>query len=272
MPSFDFACVGDNCIDRFGAPLHQMLVGGNALNVAVQLARHGEKSAYFGAVGRDIDGDVTIKTLNQNNVSNVHIQRLDAPTAYTNLSFTPAGDRIIDFEEFGASGIYHPSCADLDILKKMRHVHIGWLKDGGTTKRFLRGHNVFVSQDLGVNAAPIDKDPQDLSLAFDSAGDDKSVARTRAIDLIKKGAKCAIVSCGANGSVGFDGHDWAETNSTPVNVVDTTGAGDSFAAGVIAALHKGKNLQQSLEQGRDWAALTCGHPGGFPQKMASQTP
>lgn len=265
MPSFEFACVGDNCIDRFGAPLHQALVGGNALNVAVQLARHKEKSAYFGAVGRDEDGDLTLKTLNENHVSNVHIQRLDAPTAYTNLSFTPDGDRIIDFEDFGASGEYRPNAADLDILRRMRHVHIGWLKDGGATKQFLRQHNVFVSQDLGVNAALEDKDPTGLSLAFDSAGDSKAVARARVRELIDLGAQRAVVTCGMEGSVGFDGKNWAETGIKPVEIVDTTGAGDSFAAGVIAALHKGKNLQQSLEQGRDWAALTCSHPGGFPQ-------
>ena len=34
----DIAAIGDNCIDRFLPPVDDCLVGGNAVNVAVQLA------------------------------------------------------------------------------------------------------------------------------------------------------------------------------------------------------------------------------------------
>ena len=37
MPAFDIATVGDNCIDRYAPPLGLSFVGGNAVNVAVQL-------------------------------------------------------------------------------------------------------------------------------------------------------------------------------------------------------------------------------------------
>ena len=45
-----FAAIGDNCIDRY-LPLNQAAVGGNAVNVAVQLALLGQDCGYFGAVG-----------------------------------------------------------------------------------------------------------------------------------------------------------------------------------------------------------------------------
>lgn len=45
-----FAAVGDNCIDRYLAPVGDCLVGGNAVNVAVQLARLGRRASYFGTV------------------------------------------------------------------------------------------------------------------------------------------------------------------------------------------------------------------------------
>jgi fructoselysine 6-kinase len=50
------ATVGDNCIDRYLPPVDRTLVGGNAVNVAVQLVRLGHDTAYFGAVGDDAEG------------------------------------------------------------------------------------------------------------------------------------------------------------------------------------------------------------------------
>ena len=47
MHGFDVATVGDNCIDRYGPPLGLSLVGGNAVNVAVQLARLGVARRLF---------------------------------------------------------------------------------------------------------------------------------------------------------------------------------------------------------------------------------
>lgn len=55
----DVAVVGDNTIDRLlDEPELGDLVGGNALNVAVQLAMLGLTVGYFGAVGTDSDADV----------------------------------------------------------------------------------------------------------------------------------------------------------------------------------------------------------------------
>jgi fructoselysine 6-kinase len=56
-----------------------------------------------------------------------------------------------------------------------------------------------------------------------------------------------------------------ETSIRPVEVVDTTGAGDSFIAGFISGHAAGKDLRTCLEVGRDTAAETCRHVGGFPQ-------
>src|SRR5690606_38296222 len=127
--------VGDNCVDRFLPPVGLSLIGGNAVNVAVQLARLGLDSAYFGAVGRDTDGFRTRDLMAENGVHVDHMQFRDAVTAYTEIESLPNGDRVFAFEEFGACRGYRPDEADVAVLLGMRHVHIGWLDDGGALRR-----------------------------------------------------------------------------------------------------------------------------------------
>jgi fructoselysine 6-kinase len=67
------------------------------------------------------------------------------------------------------------------------------------------------------------------------------------------------------GSLAANRRETARTGVLPVDVVDTLGAGDTFIAGFVKARLDGKSLQECLEAGRDGAAATCRHLGGFPQ-------
>ena len=50
----------------------------------------------------------------------------------------------------------------------------------------------------------------------------------------------------------------------PVRVVDSTGAGDAFAAGVLAALLDGADVPAALARGADLAARAIGQVGARP--------
>ncbi|ASY60355.1 MULTISPECIES: PfkB family carbohydrate kinase [Sinorhizobium] len=265
MTSFRLAAVGDNCIDRFRPPLSRSYVGGNAVNVAVQLARLGHQSFYFGAVGRDGDGAKVRRLLEEHAVRLDHLQERDGNTAYTDIDVTPAGDRIFVHEDFGVCAGYRPDPAELEILKTMDHVHIGWLDDGGALRRALSARGVSVSQDVSVNAAAADLGVAGLSIAFGSAGENDAAAERLAADFLARGARLAVVTRGSRGSLASDGREQATAGIRPVEVVDTTGAGDSFIAGFIAARMEGRSLAECLQAGRDLASLTCAHIGGFPQ-------
>ncbi|RUV43595.1 MAG: fructoselysine 6-kinase [Mesorhizobium sp.] len=263
---FRFAAVGDNCTDRLGLPIGRSLVGGNALNVAVQLARLGNRSFYFGAVGRDAVGERTRAELEANRVVVDHLRVGDRNTAWTDIKVLPSGERLIAAEDFGACAGYAPHEAELAILEAMDHVHIGWLDDGGALRRRLSRAGVSVSQDISVNADPANLGVEGLSIAFCSTGEPYGAAAAMAADLLSRGAGCAVVMRGAEGSMAFTARERAETGIRPVEVVDTTGAGDSFIAGFLHAWLAKKPLLQCLESGRDRAALTCCHLGGFPQE------
>ncbi|EPE96833.1 PfkB family carbohydrate kinase [Rhizobium grahamii] len=266
MSRLRFAVVGDNCVDRFQSPVNLALIGGNAINVAVQLALLGHEAYYFGAVGRDADGERTRDLIASNGVNVDNLRMLPGNTAFTNIDVTPSGDRIFAYEDFGVCQDYVPSDEDFRILFSMNHVHIGWICDCGTTRRRLADAGTCVSQDVSVNNDGIHLGTEGLDVAFGSAGEDRGKAATMMRGFLTKGAKLAVVTRGSEGSAASDGRQYAETGITPVSIVDTTGAGDSFIAGFLQAHIAGDTLQASLASGRECAARTCCYVGGFPQE------
>lgn len=266
MERFRFAVVGDNCIDRFRPPVSKTLVGGNAVNVAVQLARLGQVSFYFGAVGADEAGRWTRDLLARNGVDVTHLRERPGVTAHTDIDVLPSGERVFLHEDFGVCAGYRPDEAEIAVLTSMDHVHIGWMDDGGALRRALAAAGVSVSQDISVNATPADLGTDGLSIAFASAGGDAGAAEAQMQRLLGDGVPLAVVTRGGKGSLAGTRAVRFEADIRPVDVVDTTGAGDSFIAGFLAAHIAGKPLPDCLAAGRDRAALTCTHVGGFPQR------
>lgn len=261
---FDFIAVGDNCIDRFEGGRGLDLVGGNAVNVAVQLSLLGNRVAYFGAIGDDEDGQTIIRVLQSVGVCTDHVRIVDAVTAYSLIRHDETGDRDIYFEEFGASGIYAPTTEEVSIMQKANHVHIGWLRDESALVQSLKGSNATVSRDLSVNAPAEDLSPKDLDIAILSAGS-PSDGHDKGNDLIRSGAKMALVTMGALGSMVFSGSEIRRLAAKPIEAVDTTGAGDAFIAGFLSVFLQDANIEKSLINAREVATKSCMHNGGFPQ-------
>ncbi len=260
--SLHFSALGDNCVDRY-LPLAQAAVGGNAINVAVQLALSGEACSYFGAIGRDEAGRWTRDALIAHGVSVEHMQELEAPTAYTDIDVDAGGERIIAFEEFGTSALYHPTPQDISALRRMDHIHFGWFQGACALRERLAGCGVSFSQDVAVNS-----DAVGLDVGFDSVGPSEILAQAALERLLGLGCRVAVVTCGAMGSMASDGGDVVTTGIRAVpTVVDTTGAGDTFIAGFLSAWKRAQPLAACLASGRDAAARTCGHIGGFPQTL-----
>ena len=267
--SFDIATVGDNCIDRYLAPVSLATVGGNAVNVAIQLGRLGHRAAYFGAVGDDDAGRWIRRCLAENNLDLDHLRTAAGHTAFTNIDVDASGDRFFAHEDFGVCRGYRTTEAEVRKLLGARHVHLGWLDDDGALKRQLAAGHLSLSQDLAVNAGA-----SALAIAFASAGPSPERAQILLREALGQGASVAVVTMGPLGSIASDGVQFAETGGTNVEVVDTTGAGDTFIAAFIDAHLHARNLGDCLIAGRDAAVATCLHFGGFPQqpKMLSELP
>jgi fructoselysine 6-kinase len=262
------AVVGDNCIDLI-LPAGERFVGGNAVNVGVQMALLGASVAYFGAVGDDADGALVASALRQRGIDLTHlVVRGDRATSRTTIVVDEHGDRRIEAEDFGACDGYAPDGASLAALEEMDHVHIGWLNDGGNLRRHLSVLGIAMSQDGGVNAAPADLGVDGLAVAFVAASGSHERARTRASALLALGARGVVVTRGDLGSSAFLPEGEAEQAAVPITPLDTTGAGDSYIAGFLMARLTGASVAEATDAGARLAARACMHPGGFPQTPA----
>jgi sugar/nucleoside kinase (ribokinase family) len=75
-----------------------------------------------------------------------------------------------------------------------------------------------------------------------------------------------VVTRGPKGAMGIAEGEAVEVSAAPVDkVVDTTGAGDLFAAGFLAARCRGHDLRKSLETGAVAAAEVISHFGARPE-------
>ena len=71
------------------------------------------------------------------------------------------------------------------------------------------------------------------------------------------GPQNIIIKCGSKGARLYSGHQLDTIGVFPVkNVVDPTGAGDSFGGGVAASLAKGESMIESIINGAALASLT----------------
>ena len=98
---------------------------------------------------------------------------------------------------------------------------------------------------------------EDEARALTGAGD----ART-ALDHLASACLCAVIKMGPQGALARKNGVTAFADPFPVTVADTTGAGDSFAAGFVHAHLLGCGLQECLRVANACGAMSATQPGG----------
>jgi fructoselysine 6-kinase len=261
------AAVGDNCIDRYARSTRPSTVGGNALNVAVGLVNAGYPTAYLGAVGDDADGRRIIETAQAAGVDVTHLKILDAPTGVTTVELRPAGERVFLEERYGATELYRLDAQGIGHLRGRAWVHAANLSDVSTASPELgaQGHRLSYDfsdrndRDLRSSLCP------HLELAvFSSPADNGSDAAEIAKAAVTEGARIAVVTRGAEGSLASIEGDIFAQPALSVEPVDTLGAGDSFIAAFIAACLEEAPIPEALRRAAESAAKTCEMIGPWP--------
>lgn len=254
--------IGDNTLDVYVGTIAGTVVGGNALNVAAQLTLHDVAAEYAGAIGDDEAGRTIAAAIAAVGVGTRDLVTSRGPSAVTTIEVLDSGDRRFASEEFGVTAHYEPEDAVLRRAAEAGWVHIGMLPGSSRVCSRLKeiDPRVVISQDCAVASGT-----SHLDVAIWSVGPDRRLADETAARSAAAGVPLTIVTMGPAGALAAEGAHSVHHPAVDVDVIDTTGAGDSFIAGLIAARLAGADLTQALDQASRWAAATCSHVGGWPQ-------
>lgn len=227
--------------------------GGSAANTAVMLSRLGVGAALFACVGDDAWGSQAIRDLAAEGVDTRFVQRRSGePTSLNVVAVTPDGERTM-FAYRGASTALRAD--DLErALAAARHLHISgyaFLEDPQCETAFAAARCAAASGatiSIDVPVDPVHAVPDLLREAFGLAdaviagaqdarrltGEADDVSAADAIAAL--GPSIVALTRGATGSLLRTSIGFTAAPVPAVRAVDTTGAGDSYCAGLIAAL------------------------------------
>jgi sugar/nucleoside kinase (ribokinase family) len=282
------ACVGVYIADVLGRPIDvlptvqvsrliseiRLTAAGSAGGTAVDLARLGADVLAVGAVGDDRLGTFLRATLEDEGIDTEHVVvKPGVTTSATMLPISSAGVRPA-WHVVGANAQLGPADVPGAVLAGCDAVHFGGVTalpglDGEPAARLLeraRAAGAFVTADcLGVKRDDtlallehllphvdvfMPNDAEALKITGASRIEDAAAA------FLRLGAGAAIVTAGADGCVIADADGVRRQPALRVPVVDTTGAGDAFCAGVITGHGLGWPLDAAARLGTAAAALT----------------
>lgn len=282
------AAVGVYIVDVLGHPVSSLPVGqtahlleeirmtpaGTAGGTSVDLARLGADVIAVGAIGRDLVGDFLVGVLEAEGISTAHLARKDeVQTSATILPIHPDGTRPA-WHVRGANALLSADDVPLDELAACDAVHLGGVTalgalDGEPSACVLRHAReagalttadcLGVKRDdaLGIAALVLPQvdvfmPNEDEACELTSEPDAPDAAQ-RLLDL---GAGRVIVKRGGEGCLVADADGQRAIPGYAVDMVDTTGCGDAFCAGVIVALCAGWPIDRAALLGNATGALT----------------
>lgn len=253
----------------------RLTVAGTAGGTVVDTAKLGLSSLAVGAVGDDEKADWVLMTLQKHGIDTSCMQRVSGvPTSATILNVRPNGERPA-LHVRGASDHFDVPVTLYDKVFASPIIHLGGtglLKklDGPASLVLLKEakrRNCTVTFDLIAASAEtarivepllpfIDYFMPSIEEAKDMSG--QSSAEDCASYYLDKGAACCVFTLGGDGAY-YAHRDGTRLTSKAyeVAVVDTTGCGDAFDAGFIAALHHKMNVDDSLRFAQAAAGLVA---------------
>jgi len=243
--------------------------GGKGGNQAVAAARAGADVALVAWLGMDPFGDTVASFLRTEGVSLDYVSRLsDRHTSAAFVMVGPDGGNTIVYDEMEARAGELPvitSVAAGDVLVCQYGLPQGVAEGIFTAGHSHGGLNVF-------NAAPAAKLlPETYAGLIDvlvmnevelaalsgrpSAPSSARLVREALRDLTRLASHFLVVTLGDDGALLWTNGAFAHFPAEPVDVLDTTGAGDAFTGALATALSEGKHISDAVEFANAAAAL-----------------
>lgn len=275
---YDATIVGLYVLDILGRPVSEipkggdlayidelrLTVAGTAGGTIIDCAKLGLSTLAVGAVGDDEKADFVISVLEKFGVDTAGFERIQGvPTSSTILNIRPNGERPALHLRGACDYFMPPNKEKLNIFDcKVFHLGgTGLLKklDGSASVELLKDakeNECITTWDLiGATESTIDivkpllphidyfmPSIEEASIMC-GLDDPKDIAKY----YLDNGVTNCVLTMGGEGSLFVNKDETIKTPAFDINVVDTTGCGDAFDAGMITSLINDFDLEKSLK-------------------------
>ncbi|HEY0085224.1 MAG TPA: adenosine kinase [Allosphingosinicella sp.] len=261
--------------------------GGSAGNTAAGIAMLGGKAGFVGQVADDQLGEVYAHDVRSIGVefTTPASPAAEMPTARSLVLVTPDAQRTMN-TFLGAAQSLDTAKLDESQVRDAAILYLeGYLWDPETPRAAME-RAIAVAHEAGRRVAftlsdsfCVDRHRDGFNQLIDDgkvdilfANEAEIVSLTGEADFDSAVASAAarvpllVVTRGEQGAIAVEGGQRVDVTAEPVSqVIDTTGAGDLFAAGFLAGLAQGRGLEQSLRMGAIAAAEVISHYGARPE-------
>ena len=260
--------------------------GGSAANTAAGIAALGGRAAFIGQVAADQLGDVFAHDIRAHGVEfDTRASEGGAPTGRCLILVTPDAQRTMNTYP-GAAHELSPAAIDAEQIRAAAILYLeAYLWRAARPREAMRaameiarsaGRRVaFTLSDIACIASHradmLDLiDGGRIDLLFANEAEVKSLFEEPNLDDALAAARARvpmlIVTCGEKGAVALhDGESISVPAAPAERLVDTTGAGDLFAAGFLTAQARGRPVQECLRIGALAASEIISHFGARPE-------
>lgn len=249
--------------------------GGAVVNSAVILDNLGQNTGLLGCVGKDVWSEQVTQKLAHTTINQNYIRvKPNSSTGLTFIIVTPDGERTM-FSHRGANTQLEPRDIVEDAFRKAGLLHISGYallespqKDAvWRAVELAKKYHIPISLDTGLEPVVRDPDeirrllpeltmcitgPQEIAVLFENSPFDEAAEKMASL-----GIQLVAIKLGEKGCYVVNEKERLSYPSFPVEAVDTTGAGDSFTAGLLYGWRKGLSLSASAALASALGALAA---------------
>ena len=268
----DVVCVGDCGVDLY-LPSGDRRFGG----ITANFARHARREfrpddivRIISCIGDDAGADLVLSSL-ENSGIDCHLTRLPGRTPVQTIEIKADGEKDFVRYDEGVLGDFRFGTAEIDLIGSsdllVAPVYLqivglfDELMDIDTKGRVSIDFADFLEfPDFELLERHLDR--IDIGFFGLTADDAEMIDRIRGF--ADRRNKTFVVTLGASGSMAFAGARQFEQSAVQVHqVVDTTGAGDAYAAGFLSRYCHGAGIEASMARGAALAATVIAETGGY---------
>ena len=243
--------------------------GGSVCNTVHELNFGSHEASFYGKVSDDEYGNAFIQDLEKANILFKGVSRKsDLPTGCCNILVSPDGERTMA-THIGIGSQLQPDEVSENILDNIDHMYMeSYLWDHELTKKTLKkfgdiakSKNIEISLSLS-DPFCVDRHRDELNnfikenvdLVFCNFDEAKMFSQSETMadvsSFFKDYGKKIVMTSGSEGAYFFYNDEVSHQPSKKIeNVIDTTGAGDNFAAGFLDFYLSGKSVDEALING-----------------------